>query len=96
MLELFAAKDGVNVPTPEQDGPSGPGFRHLALEVDSVDKILFEMGPAARISMGPVDLSPDNPGWRIVWIRDPEENILELYQGYTDQFISNKEGKYEN
>ena len=31
------------------------------------------------------DFSDFIPGWRTVWLADPEGNIVEVSQGYTDQ-----------
>jgi glyoxylase I family protein len=43
------------------------------------------MGAAARITLGPIDFGAFVPGWRTVWIADPEGNIVEISQGFRDQ-----------
>ena len=83
-LEIFTAEVESPVPPPEADGPRFPGLRHLAFQVDDVDAALKEMGEDARISLGPMSLDAFSPGWRAVWIRDPEGNIIEISQGYRD------------
>lgn len=83
-LEIFTAEVESPVPPPEADGPRFPGLRHLAFQVDDVDAALKEMGEDARISLGPLSLDAFAPGWRVVWVRDPEGNIVEISQGYRD------------
>ena len=66
-------------------GPEYPDWRHLAFQVDNVDAKLAEMGDEAKITLGPQDFDSVIPGWRSVWIVDPEGNIVEISQGYVDQ-----------
>ncbi len=61
------------------------GVRHIAFQVENVDAKLAEMGDAAKITLGPLDFDGFIPGWRTVWISDPEGNIVEISQGYKDQ-----------
>ena len=84
-LELFRAKEQAPSPPAGQDGPRYPGWRHIAFQVDNVDAKLAEMGEDARITLGPLDFDAFIPGWRTVWIADPEGNIVEISQGYVDQ-----------
>ncbi len=85
-LELFQADAVSQVVMPATGvGPSKPGFRHLAFAVDDVDAKLGEMGTEAHITEGPDDFDDVIPGWRVVWISDPDGRILELSQGYVDQ-----------
>jgi glyoxylase I family protein len=85
-LELFkAAGDAPGAP-PEKDGPSYPGsFRHIAFQVDNVDQALAAMGSEARVALGPLGFDDFIPGWRTVWVKDPDGNIVEISQGFTDQ-----------
>src|SRR5271157_2388309 len=83
-LELFRAKE-MSPPPPQNDGYDFPGLRHLAVEVDSVDAKLAELGDAVKIMLGPADFSDFIPGWKGAWVSDPEGNIIELNQGYVDQ-----------
>jgi glyoxylase I family protein len=53
--------------------------------VDDVDAKLEEMGDAAQITFGPYDFDDFIKGWRTVWLSDPDGNIVEISQGYTDQ-----------
>jgi glyoxylase I family protein len=66
------------------DGPTHPGFRHLAFKVDDVDKKLASM-TNVEITLGPLDFDDFIPGWRTVWIRDPDGRIVEISQGFTDE-----------
>ncbi|NJP05408.1 MAG: VOC family protein [Chloroflexaceae bacterium] len=84
-LELFQAKEPAPVAPPEKDGPWYPGWRHIAFQVDDVDSKLSEMGSDARVTLGPLDFDDVIPGWRTVWVADPEGNIIEITQGYVDQ-----------
>ena len=86
-LELFAADEVSPVPVGTSDGPHSPGVRHIAFKVDNVDATLSLMGDEVRqrITLGPVDFDGFIPGWRSVWLRDPEDNIVEISQGFVDQ-----------
>lgn len=68
-----------------KDGPNYPGFRHLAFKVNDVLATLEEMGDDARITQKPMDFDDFIPGWRSVWIADPDGRIIEISQGYVDQ-----------
>ncbi len=83
-LELFAAKEGLPVPTAEGAGPEAPGYRHLAFQVDDVDAVLAEMGSEARPTLGPLDFGSVIPGWRTVWLADPDGRVVEISQGFMD------------
>jgi glyoxylase I family protein len=84
-LELFNAKEERPIPQAGQDGPWYPGVRHLAFQVDDVDAKIAAMGDDARITLGPLGFDSFIPGWRTVWVADPEGNIIEISQGYVDQ-----------
>jgi protease I len=85
LLELFKSEGESPVVEIHGDGPHYPGVRHLAFKVDSVDAKLAEMGDAARITLGPLDFDAFIPGWRTVWMADPDGVIVEVSQGYVDQ-----------
>ncbi|MGA2379243.1 MAG: VOC family protein [Spirochaetia bacterium] len=84
-IEIFNATENRPVPAAGKDGPGYPGVRHIAFKVDSVDAKLREMGKDARITLGPLDFDDFIPGWRTVWVADPEGNVVEISQGYLDQ-----------
>ena len=84
-LELFSTKEKRPGPAPGKDGPASPGVRHIAFQVDSVDATLRTMGDDARLTLGPLDFDDFIPGWRTVWVSDPEGNVVEISQGYKDQ-----------
>jgi glyoxylase I family protein len=78
-LELFRASDGP----PGGDGPTAAGtLRHLALQTDDVDRVLAGMGPHARVSLGPMSFDEFIPGWRTVWLTDPDGTVVEVSQGF--------------
>ena len=84
-LELFQTDDAPPVPKAGNDGPGYPGWRHIAFKVDNLDATLAAMGDAAKLSLGPFDFDAFIPGWRTVWLADPEGNIVEVSQGYVDE-----------
>ena len=84
-LELFQAKGDPPGPALEKDGPGYRGVRHLAFQVDDVDAKLADMGSEAVVTLGPADFGSFIPGWRTVWVADPDGTIVEISQGYTDQ-----------
>ncbi len=84
-LELFQASQEAPVPPSGGDGPQYPGVRHLAFKVDDVDAKLAEMGADAKVTLGPLSFDDFIPGWRTVWVADPDGNIIEISQGYVDE-----------
>ena len=84
-LEIFKAKGEAPAPPVGGAGPEYPGWRHIAFQVESVDAKLAEMGDDAKITLGPLDFDEVIPGWRTVWIADPEGNIIEITQSYVDE-----------
>jgi glyoxylase I family protein len=84
-LELFDALGERTTPPPQKDGDVGPGLRHIAFRVPHVDQLIADMGTDTRVMLGPASFDDVIPGWRSAWISDPDGNILEISQGYTDQ-----------
>ena len=85
-FELFPAQ-GERPPSPDigGDGPLYPGVRGISFLVDSIDAQLAAMGREARITFGPLDFGSFIPGWRSVWLADPEGNVVQVTQGFVDQ-----------
>ena len=84
-LELFRATQPNPAPPAAGPGPEYPGWRHLAFKVDDVDAKLAEMGADAKITAGPMGFDAFIPGWRAVWVADPDGNIVEISQGFVDE-----------
>jgi glyoxylase I family protein len=84
-LELFKAREDSPLYPPDKDGYGFPGLRHLAFSVPDVEAKLAELGKDATIKLGPLGFDSIIPGWRGVWVADPEGNIIELSQGYQDE-----------
>ncbi len=84
-LELFFQHEERHIKAPEGSGIEYPGWRHIAFQVDDVDAKLAEIGENARITLGPLNFDEVIPGWRTVWLADPEGNIVEISQGFVDQ-----------
>ena len=84
-LELFQAQGESPAPVPQGDGPHYPAIRHIAFQVPDIDAVIAAMGADAKITLGPASFDAFIPGWKTVWVSDPEGNIVEISQGYTDQ-----------
>lgn len=84
-LELFKVGDERPQAAPTNDGYPFVGVRHIAFQVDDVDAKLADMGDDAKIMLGPLSFDDFIPGWKTVWVADPEGNIVEISQGYTDE-----------
>ncbi len=84
-LELFQATADPPVQPPENDGYPWPGVRNISFEVEDIDAQVRAMGADANVAFGPLDFSSFIPGWRSVWLRDPEGYLVQLTQGYVDQ-----------
>jgi glyoxylase I family protein len=84
-LELFKAGQPAPAPPAGGSGPEYPSLKHLAFMVDDVDATLAAMGSAANVTLGPLSFDDFIPGWRTVWVADPEGNIVEISQGFADQ-----------
>ncbi|XYI02524.1 VOC family protein [Sorangium sp. So ce1128] len=84
-LEMFQTDAVAPHPPVGGDGPQYPCWRHIAFQVDDVDAKLAEMGEDARVTQGPMSFDSFIPGWKSVWVADPEGNIIEISQGYVDQ-----------
>ena len=82
---MFKSEGDAPYPAPAADGPSFPGWRHIAFQVDDVDAKLAELGGDGRVTLGPLRFDSFIPGWKTAWIADPEGNIIEISQGYYDQ-----------
>ncbi|HOZ29678.1 MAG TPA: VOC family protein [Bacteroidales bacterium] len=81
-IEIFQADENSPVEKPSLDGPHYSAWKHIAFLVESIDDKLKEMGADTVISLGPKTLNEH--GWRAVWIKDPEGNIIELTEGYKE------------
>jgi len=84
-LELFAATQDNPLKAPRNDGYPWPGVRNFSFQVDDVDAKLVAMGTDAQVAFGPLSFDAFIPGWCSVWLSDPDGNLVQLTQGYTDQ-----------
>jgi glyoxylase I family protein len=57
----------------------------LAFKVENVDSKLKAIGEDAIITLGPLSFDAFIPGWRTVWLKDPDDRIIEISQGFTDE-----------
>jgi glyoxylase I family protein len=84
-LELFQGSGQDPAGTPKADGHAFPGFRHLAFEVPDVEAFAKTLGPDLKVNLGPLRFDAFIPGWAAVWVRDPDDRVVEICQGYRDQ-----------
>lgn len=84
-LELFASTMDAPTSPAGGSGPEYASYRHIAFKVDDVDAKLAQMGADAKILLGPANFDEFIPGWRSVWIADPDGNSVEISQGFVDQ-----------
>lgn len=84
-LEIFQATEDSPIEPAQNDGYRFPSVRHLAFKVDDVDAKLAEMGEDAKITLGPLNFDDFIPGWRTVWLADPDGRIIEISQGFSDE-----------
>jgi glyoxylase I family protein len=67
------------------DGPQNPGItRHIAFQTSDLDGFLAHVDNEIPISLGPLSFDDFIPGWRSVWLIDPDGVIVEVSQGYRD------------
>lgn len=85
VFELFQAKGSSPEPPHAGAGPEYQGVRHIAFQVDDVDAKVKAMGSDAKVTLGPLAFDSFIPGWKTIWMADPEGNIIEVSQGYVDQ-----------
>lgn len=84
-LELFAST-AEPFRRPAADGPRHPGVaRHLAFQIDDLDAFLARADGRLPVSLGPLAFDDLVPGWRTVWVTDPDGVVVEVGQGYRDQ-----------
>jgi glyoxylase I family protein len=84
-LELFPTSAEALFET-TADGPANPGTaRHLAFQVADVDAFLADAAGALPVSLGPLEFGEFIPGWKTVWVTDPDGVVIEVSQGYVDQ-----------
>lgn len=81
-LELFSAGGKAKA----LDGGEQPvGFKHLAFEVPDLDAALAGLQAAGIQTEAIIDCSSIVKGMRVCFFNDPENNRLELMQGYQDE-----------
>ena len=81
-LELFQAEGDANPHA--ADGSHQAGLiRHLAFQVEDVDAVLATLDNP-DITLGPAAFDDFIAGWKTVWVRDPDGNIVEISQGFQD------------
>jgi glyoxylase I family protein len=84
-LELFAS-DAEPAFEAKADGPQQLGAaRHLAFQVDDVDAFIARADGKLPVTLGPIAFDEYIPGWKTVWVADPDGIVVEVSQGYHDQ-----------
>ncbi len=83
-LELFQGDGQDPAGAPKADGHPFPGFRHLAFEVPDVEAFAETLGTELKVNLGPLHFDSFIPGWAAIWIRDPDDRVVEVCQNYQD------------
>lgn len=84
-LELFGSPEPPQLEV-KADGPPYPGIaRHVAFQTDDLNAFLDRAGDQIPVSLGPLDFDSVIPGWRSIWLTDPDGVVVEVSQGYRDQ-----------
>lgn len=83
--ELFKATEVAPIPLPQKDGYGFSGYRHVCFQVDSLTAKMQELAEDAKLMLGPLDMGDFIPGMTVCWMADPEGNIFELNEGYSDE-----------
>jgi glyoxylase I family protein len=84
-LELFSSP-GRSPVAARDDGPQYPGVaRHLAFQTDDLDAFLELAGDRIPVTLGPLRFDEFIPGWRSVWLTDPDGVVVEVSEGFHDQ-----------
>jgi glyoxylase I family protein len=81
-LELFPPDPAQPV---AQGGEQTVGFRHLAFEVPKLEPMIESLRADGIQPDSIIELPQIAEGFRIVFFRDPEGNIIELMEGYRDE-----------
>jgi catechol 2,3-dioxygenase-like lactoylglutathione lyase family enzyme len=76
-IELFKMKNDLI--------PGNGSFRHFAVEIPSMDNFLALLKQKNIIVDRIIDRSDDTGVFRICFIKDPENNVIEFMEGYRDQ-----------
>ena len=85
-LELFQVTSAGPKEPAAGDGPHDTGtVRHIAFQTDDLDALLARIGDVIPISLGPLSFDTFIPGWRSVWLIDPDGVIVEVSEGYRDE-----------
>ncbi len=83
-LELFGSAAPLSGVAAD-DGPHSPGVvRHLAFQTDRLDEFLDSIDGLVPVTLGPLRFDEVIPGWRTVWVSDPDGVVIEVSEGYRD------------
>jgi glyoxylase I family protein len=81
-LEIFSADNADSLSGGEQP----VGFKHLAFEVDDIDVAVANLHADGIETQDIADCSGVIEGLRICFFNDPDGNLIELMQGFKDEF----------
>ena len=81
-IELFPTTDA---PTDATGGEQAIGFRHLAFTVANLEEKIEKLHAAGIETDEIEDCNHMAPGLRVCFFRDPDGNILEIMDGWSDE-----------
>ena len=84
-LELFQGEGKDPAGVPPADGFGFPGYRHIAFQVPDVEAFAARVGSELTVNLGPLHFDSFLQGWGAVWVRDPDDRVVEICQGYRDE-----------
>lgn len=83
MLEVLESKNHV-MPAPNKSVLQDTGLRHFAFEVDDVDA-MYEHVKKYGCETVSAPCTSEDGAMRLFFVRDPEENLIEIMQFYNDE-----------
>ena len=84
-LELFPRDPKAELAPGEKGGEQTVGFRHLAFNVLKLETVIAALKEDGIEADKIIELPNISPGFRIVFLRDPEGNVVELMENYCDE-----------
>lgn len=82
-LELFEAEGST--PGADRDGPHAAAVvRHVAFQTEDLAAFAARIPADVEVTLGPLAFDAFIPGWKTLWLRDPDGVIVEVSQGYVD------------
>ena len=76
-IELFKKRNDIH--------NENTSFKHFAIEIQSLDNLIALLNKHNITINKIIDYSKENEIFKICFIKDPENNVIEFMEGYHDQ-----------